>query len=33
VAESPDAVTVTGGVIKTAVKRLSFGEYIISLIQ
>ena len=33
VAEYPDAVTVTGGVIKTAVKRLSFGEYIISLIR
>ena len=31
VTESPDAVTVTGGVIKTAVKRLSFGEYVIPL--
>ena len=31
VAESPDAVTVQGGVIKTTVKRLSFGEYIIPL--
>ena len=32
VAERPDAVTVTGGVVKVTVKRLSFGEYVIPLI-
>ena len=31
VAERPDAVAVKNGCVKTTVKRLSFGEYVIPL--